>query len=273
MAKTKSSLTQKKKCENCHRELAVKNNFYTTRNKLFPDGRLNICKKCINGKIDYDDINTVYNMLRQMDIPFIQSIWDGAGATIKKKGTRFGNYIQAIALAQYDGLTWNDSDILSTTQQNNKRQNKNKIDEEDKGTIYDKKWRGSYTESDLEYLNDYFKRLQTDFNIITVNHLDYAKKIAKASLAMDKAYDGMLKGESGASKAYKDLRDAFDNLCKSAQFSESTRGATSAGINGITEVVDKIETKEWIEEITVEEFPEDQLDHLLLQFSNIEKSL
>ena len=36
------------------------------------------------------------------------------------------------------------------------------------------------------------------FKIVTENHRDYAKKIAKASLMMDKAYEDMLKGVTAA---------------------------------------------------------------------------
>jgi len=130
---------------------------------------------------------------------------------------------------------------------------------------------GTYSYADSDYLNDYLSKLQSDFNIITTNHMDYARKIAKASLATDKAYEAMIQGVSGADKRYKDLQSIFDTLSKSAQFSENTRGANDAGISGISQVVDKIESKQWIYD--TEEFPEDELDHLLKQFANIRKSL
>ena len=40
---------------------------------------------------------------------------------------------------------------------------------------------------------------------------------------MDKAFDEMINGTEGADARYKNAREAFDTLSKSAKFSESTR--------------------------------------------------
>ena len=48
---------------------------------------------------------------------------------------------------------------------------------------------GKYTQKDIDYLNKYYAGLERDYKIITENHRDYARKIAKASLQMDKAFD------------------------------------------------------------------------------------
>lgn len=226
MAKTKSSLTQKKKCENCHRELAIKNNFYTTRNKLFPDGRINICKKCINEKIDYDNMNTVYDMLRQMDIPFIQSVWDGAD--VKKKGTKFGNYIQAIALAQYDGLTWNDSDILKSNK-NKEKDKKQEVkimipkSEKEIKKIQNirNRWGDDWTDEELLLLNQTYDELSADKNMKFNSSKQYLKL---ATMNYVRAYMASKNGDMNEADKYTKL---FNETMKMGEFTPSALAKNS----------------------------------------------
>jgi len=142
---------------------------------------------------------------------------------------------------------------------------------EDQTRIYSEEWNGRYTQVDINYLNQYLTGLHSDFKINTTSYKDYAKKICCASLAVNKAYQEMLDGANGADKKYKDLQSTFDTLSKSAQFSENSRSSISAGINSISQVVDKIESKEWIYE--AQEYEKDAIEHLLDQFNNIQKSL
>ena len=86
------------------------------------------------------------------------------------------------------------------------------VDIEQEDLIYDDKWMGKYTQKDIDYLNKYYAGLERDYKIITENHRDYARKIAKASLQMDKAFDEMINGVDGADARYKNAREAFDNV-------------------------------------------------------------
>lgn len=140
-------------------------------------------------------------------------------------------------------------------------------DEEEK--IYDPFWVGSYTELELETLNNYYKDLQTDYKIVTVNHKDYAKKIAKASLAMDRAFEDMLK--TGNDSLYKSARDTFDKLSQSAKFAENQRGLNDVSLGSYGVMADRVENNTWIPEYEPED--KDMYDKLLAQFANISRSL
>ena len=140
-------------------------------------------------------------------------------------------------------------------------------DEEEK--IYDPFWVGSYTELELETLNNYYKDLQTDYKIVTVNHKDYAKKIAKASLAMDRAFEDMLK--TGNDGLYKSARDTFDKLSQSAKFAENQRGLNDVSLGSYGVMADRVENNTWIPEYEPED--KDMYDKLLAQFANITRSL
>lgn len=137
--------------------------------------------------------------------------------------------------------------------------------------IYSKDWKGYFTQEDIDDLNQYYTDLNTDFKIVTRNHKDYARKIAKASLAMDKAFEDFQNGVTGADKRYKDLKDAFDSLSKSAQFAENTRSQNDVALGCFGKVFDKVENHNWVYEW--DSMEKDEYDILLDQFGNIQKSL
>jgi len=137
--------------------------------------------------------------------------------------------------------------------------------------IYDDKWMGKYSQKDIDYLTNYYAGLERDYKIITENHRDYARKIAKASLQMDKAFDEMINGTEGADARYKNAREAFDTLSKSAKFSESTRSVNDVGISSFSKVAAMVETHNWIPEHIP--LKKDTIDEMIDYLSTITKSL
>ncbi|OSA92837.1 UNVERIFIED_ORG: hypothetical protein B2H93_13505 [Clostridium botulinum] len=78
-------------------------NFYSSNSVLSVDGKTTICKKCIKEKINYNEIQTVYDMLMALDIPFIYDVWITAE---NSKSDTFGKYISLIgSLPQYSSCT------------------------------------------------------------------------------------------------------------------------------------------------------------------------
>lgn len=264
----------------CHKSKNIETGFYSAKNKiLYPDGKISICKLCLKKAI-YNgdgtiDINKFKQILQQMDIPFLYDEYERA---INNPNDSVGIYFKNLnSLPQNSGLTWKDS--IFEKQTNNKINNKEVIqknkdlqeDDSDAQKSYSKEWRGHYTQSDIDYLNEYLSSLKNDFKIVTRNHLDYAKKIAKASLAADKAYEQMVAGASGYDKKYKELQAIFDTLSKSAQFSENTRSANDVGLGGFGVTFDKVEQQKWIPKHTPLE--KDDYDKLLESFGTIRKSM
>jgi len=260
-------------CPICGKAKNIGRGFYNSNDPRFEIyyGKCYWCKECLEG-LCFDENgmpsrDKFREVLRDyLNMPFYQKIYEEA---MKKDNRTLGYYIRQLNLQnkfQPTDLVWTDGEVDDEVAPDRVKAAINKDEK-----VYNLEWMGTYSYADSDYLNDYLSKLQSDFNIITTNHMDYARKIAKASLATDKAYEAMIQGVSGADKRYKDLQSIFDTLSKSAQFSENTRGANDAGISGISQVVDKIESKQWIYD--TEEFPEDELDHLLKQFANIRKSL
>lgn len=145
------------------------------------------------------------------------------------------------------------------------------LEETQEPLIYSEKWRGKYTESDIKSLDAYYAGLERDYKIITENHRDYARKIAKASLQMDKAFDEMINGVQGADKKYENATKVFDTLSKSAKFSESTRSVNDVGISSFSKVAAMVESHNWIPEHKPLE--KDTIDELIDYLSTITKSI
>lgn len=146
-----------------------------------------------------------------------------------------------------------------------------KFQEQKEPLIYSDEWMGEYTQQDLDRLNKYYDSLNADYKIVTVNHRDYARKIAKASLMMDKAYEDMLKGVPGAEKMYLNAKDIFDSLSKSAKFSEDKRSINDVGISSFSKIVSMVENHNWIPEYVPKK--KDMYDELLDELRVINKSL
>lgn len=241
-------------------------------------GKVHTCKKCVweyvepTAKNQYD-MEKVKKALRMIDKPFIKDLWEASIEETKSKTnswTYFKTYMKNIALPQNINLSWDDSEFNSTN--NNITHDENSNDFNDKeNKYYNKKWMGEYSPSEIEYLEGYINGLHKDFKIVTENHKDYAKKIAKASLHMDNCFRDVLEGVSGADKRYKDAKDVFDTLSKSAQFSESQRGQNEVGLGCFGRVFELVENKTYIPQHTP--LNKDDIDKILDDFSHISKSL
>ena len=55
-------------------------------------------------------------------------------------------------------------------------------------------WNGYYTQREIDYLDDYYARLEEGFVLDNQNIQDYARKAAKASLDADIKYNRMRQG-------------------------------------------------------------------------------
>lgn len=260
-------VTSKIKCLKCHKEkVASAPNFYENRNPLFDSIKLEICKECILSFIGEENsqgrLDRIYLVLSMLDRPFLLHKW-------KDCEGKWAKYItQLSSLPQNRRLTFKDSDFGLAA---NVISNIGDIDPNNDEKIYNAKWMGDYTQVDIEYLENYYAGLDRDFKIVTTNHKDYAKKIAKASLHMDRMFQDMLNGVTGADKKYKDAKEVFDTLSKSAQFSESQRGQNDAGLGCFGVTFDQVEQNKWIPKHTP--LDEDAYDKMLKQFSSIKDSV
>ena len=145
----------------------------------------------------------------------------------------------------------------------------NRIDTE---IVYDAAWNGVFTKRELEYLNNYYHQLESDFALDDVSMRDYARKVAKASLTYDDVYNKHKKGEA-TSKELGEAKSNFDELSKSANFAACRRRADDKTmVLPLGLVVEYLEANGKIY-ARKEEWPQDSVDQMILEMYHIATSL
>ena len=300
-----------KKCTRCHEEKKLTDFYSSNSPLFSIDKRVPLCKKCIQelcvnsetGEIDEIELNKT---LRIIDKPYYKDSLASSyqqflkehsyieEEDVKKYGDKvLGLYFKNVMLRQDKDKSYEDSEkegfihhnsntSLSEKQKIIQRysdiqEQKNsttfttqtkKVEEE---LVYSEFWMGDYSQRDIDLLDKYYAGLNRDYKIVTENHRDYAKKIAKASLMMDKAYEDMLKGVAGADKMYSSAKDIFDSLSKSAKFSEDKRSINDVGISSFSKITSIVENHNWIPQHVPKE--KDMYDEMLEALSVINKSV
>jgi hypothetical protein len=243
-------------------------NFYKSRNLAFPHHPF--CKDCVNKMIDINNLETVYDILKVLDTPFIMDVWNEL--YLSGSNNYIGDYLKTINFTkkrQYDGLRWNDSIFeLSENGQKVADEVQKQLDDV---PVWDDDWYGEYTKKDLDFLNNYLEKIKSEFKISSINHIDYARKVALASLAVNKAYNEMMAGQDKADIKYKNAVANFDMLSKSAKFAESTRSANDVSLGSFGKIFDLVEKHNWVPTYIPKD--KDMYDKLLEQFATIQKSL
>ena len=210
-------------CSACGSEKSI-SQFYTSNSPKYANENYKhkspFCKACCkklvykNNKIDKQ---AFIDLLRdKIDAPFFNDLYINALNSGKEP---VGTYIALLNTYQPVKDILRVKKTISYTDGENDENSKNELvntniinNIPNNEKIYSKKWSGMYTQSEIEYLDEYLQGLDNDFKIITTNHKDYAKKIAQASLAVNKAYQDMLNGDAGADTRYKNLQATFDTL-------------------------------------------------------------
>lgn len=273
----------KKSCKKCGKDLAI-TDFYI--NRYWKDEFLRDawCKKCVFKFVV--DKDTLMEYCKFNKRTFIEALWANSIARARNKLEPNEKYHRISDLQKKNTVYWNK--VFSFYYQGMNRvphykftdeliehdANKSKDEYSDdayKNTgveldygkkQYSKIWCGFYTEGELAYLEDYFNGLQRDFKLENSAYLDYAKKVCKASLAMDKAFSDMCEGKLGAEKKYKDFKDIFDQLSQSAKFAEKTRSENdSVGFGSLGEIIKKMESTGFLQRPIT--FPKDEVDNIL----------
>lgn len=275
-----------KECCGCHEEKKLSEFYQATEGSSSLDGKVPLCKSCYKSMSTNDDgtinIDGFKRALQIMDKPYIESCLQ---TSIEKCADPMNNQKDVLGhyMRQVSSLPQNTkTSFIQSIENGGVREqviqpeqtmvvaSKNLPNPEDE-VIYSDVWRGNYSRRDIEFLDQYYSDLQHDYKIVTSNHRDYARKIAKASLQMDKSFNDMIAGIAGSDKRYKDAKDAFDQLCKSAKFSEATRSVNDVGISGFAKVAEMVEAHNWIPKHVVME--KDEIDKMLDYLSTITKSL
>lgn len=142
----------------------------------------------------------------------------------------------------------------------------------DSRKYWDAVWNGTYTKRELEYLNNYYDRLQDSFSLDDISAQDYARKVAKASLEADTRYTLMRDGKI-SSKEWREAQDVFDSLSKSSALTAAQRKERGQDtMKSLAEIIAEIEINHHavIPEV---KFPPDDIDKILADFRHTSEAI
>lgn len=264
-----SKQTKTKQCNECKKD-KVLTSFYNSNNKLF-DGKSPICKDCIKQMIDYNNIKSIYSVLRTLDVPFDIEHWEKA---LESKSDPFGNYMRmANSLRQFKGRTWEDSVFkrkseIHSTKDTDMYPTTNRSDEYTRELI--EKW-GDYPLEELELFEKKYQQLRVNYPERTAMHTEalliYVRYRVKEELATQ-AGDVKEAKEWGA-LAQKAAQDAKINP------SQLSKADLSDGLDSFSQLTRLVEQAVDIIPILpkFKERPQDKVDFTIWCYINYVRDL
>ena len=175
--------TEKKICYGrCRKEYPL-DKFYNADETLYPDGKLHLCKNCVKQLIDEKGFDAVLLILRAMNKPFLQSIWNG----------NWNNYIKMISsLHQYKNLTFNDSeftgDVIKFIPKVKVVEGDiDEFDDLDDIEQYEEKWGKGFTLEEYRFLENEYHKLTTHYKCDSYAMEILFQEIAQLRLTIKKS--------------------------------------------------------------------------------------
>lgn len=246
-------------------------NFYATKNKMFTDGKMPICKTCIKEMINYNDIKTIHTLMRQLDIPFLIDLWEKCE---EGKTDTLGTYIRQLnSLPQYATMTWDDS-VFEYSNNENKTEEENKskrrknpyeIDEDSRYNLIDK-WGLGYSDDELYLFEKKYNLLKNNYPEKTALHreslLTYIRYRVKEEIST-------ARGDVAEAQKWGALADKASEKAK-INPNQLSKADLSGGLNGFGELSRAVEKAVDMYEILprFKERPQDKVDFTLWCYIN-----
>lgn len=231
----------------CGRELVVNNNFYQSKSPFFPEGYVNICKKCITNMVDYNDLNSVYGVMQILDIPFYYNRWQETCE--KKPNNPLGNYIRMAnsGINEFSGARYKDSVFNAS---NDVNLDKYSFDDIEKDLLNDfrptkemlLRWGTRYEAEQYIKLENFYNDMKEKNNIETPQDEDYLRKLAVISMKMDEEL------EMGNYSQAKSLGDLFSKYMADSKFRamDKTEADKTGGLRSFSSIYAEVEKDDFI---------------------------
>ncbi len=199
--------------------------------------RYPMCKPCIINIVDLNNIQTVYNILKDMNTAFIKELWESALDRNPEKP--FGIYLQQInSLPQYKNSIWTNSKFDEETD-----------DDEfdiDVDFIITNEMKLRWGKQDNKY--DYYQLEKFYWDMKAANRIEspqaenYLTKITKTSLNWDKAI------AAGDPTNEKRLGDLYSKLMADSEFRamDKTDADKTGGLRTFSQIYAEVEKDDFI---------------------------
>lgn len=226
------------KCMDCLKEKDKVNGFYNTKNKLYEKvGKFPICKICLKKSIDYSNVDTIYNILQQMDVKYDPMYWEQA---IQRKSDTFSAYItMANSLKQFHGTGWKDSifnDISDGSSEKVAIDRKSSSEDLDK---LKETYGYGYPDDDYFLFEKKFLQLKPSFQLITTMHEECLREYC-----VNKVYETLAKAK-GDFKQAKDWAAMAKDTAEAGKLkpSQMSKADLSQGLDGFGQLARMVEEK------------------------------
>ncbi len=263
----KSTITHKT-CSRCLEYKSSKENFYlSSDNLIHNDGRLGICKKCLEEITDFSNVESFIDTLRRLDRPFLKSDYDAS----LSYDNPLGEYMRRMGMPQNRKLNYSDSvfsEDLSKFAVKTAKDLNQKIEIEDvvKFKVTPDlivKWGSGYSESDLFILEEFYRRMESANSITTPQHKENLKLLCKLNLKQNKALDD---GDSGT---FAKLNTQYNKILQDSGFRpiDKVSGGESVGVRTFGQIWEEIERDGFIEPYPYQE-KQDIVDKTIMYMGN-----
>lgn len=266
-------MAKKKKCLKCGHDKLEKH-FYTSYSKLHGDGKVPYCKECLREMIDVNDIDSVKNVLRQVDRPFLYDYWE---SSLNGDKDTVGVYFKNLSLPQNRSLTWQDSNFGENNEDfidvdyNSKQEEKGHGLTEEQIEKLEEKWGFGYEPKELKYFEKKYRSLKANYPIKTSLHDEALKTycIYKVRAELSTAEGNVKDAKEWGAMAQRQGEIAKINPNK------LTKSDLSQGLDGFGQLARMVEQAVDIIPVLPKfiEKPQDKIDFAIMSFINYERRL
>ena len=277
-----------KMCLKCHcvRPLG---DFFSNRDWIDQAGKDVWCKKCVSQIKTKDEMREYFF---ENNRAWEEKIWANAEKKAKLQAAKNQVYMRSPEDRQRTILETLTCQQVPAVMQlnykyidNTKNVNENTYEEaKENGKVIDIRskdpnvktynafFNGDFKPAELEYLEDYYRGLENDFELSDTSLRDNAKKLAKAALTADKVQNDYMSGRCSMN----DLNNAiaqYDLLMKTGNFAACKRKpGDKGGVGSWSELTYQLETTGHPCTRKIE-WPKDDVDKTIQEFSYIVESL
>lgn len=260
----------KKQCIKCLSSKHIEREFFKSQSELHADGRMPICKDCLRKMVDVDDLDSVFDVLRQIDKPFIYWLWE---SSVEAEKETFGMYMQNVGLKQNRLKTWADSEFGDEYEVNEKNNHPTKIIEKNFDLTDElfEFWGYGYSNEEYKFFEKKYHKLKTGNYIKSEFHKEALKTYIRYQV---KAELETAKGNINGAKAWGKLAKDSSEQAR-INPSQLDKSDLSEGLDAFGDLVRMAEREVDIIPILPEfkEKPQDKVDFNLWCYVNYIRDL
>lgn len=270
---SKKKQPTEKVCSKCLISKNIEREYYLSANDLInSDNRMPICKECFSSLIDMNNPESVANIMRSVDRPFMKGDYDDA----IKKDNPFGYYMRMLGSRQNRYRTYMESDFQGSmpefeTQEFSTEEKKYSAEELVKFKVTPDlilKWGDGLSESDIYQLESFYSAMMNSNTIETPQHIESLKLLCKVNLAQNKALN------SGNVTEFKNLNMQYNVIMKDSGLRPIDRqsGGESSGVRSFSQIWEEIEKDGFIPKHSID-VTQDIVDRTILYTENYTRRL